>query len=58
MDISYTATAVIQAQSLTSTGNLPIITGGDISTWTQKDLKKGTYYKYVDKAYRMVNGKR
>ena len=34
------------------------ITGGDISTWTQKDLKKGTYYKYVVKAYRMVNGKK
>lgn len=37
---------------------LAIITGGDISTWTQKDLKKGTYYKYVVKAYRMVNGKK
>ena len=24
----------------------------------QKDLKKGTYYKYVVKAYRMVNGKK
>ena len=34
------------------------ITGGDISTWTQKDLKKGTYYKYVVKAYRLVNGKK
>ena len=37
---------------------LATITGGDISTWTQKDLKKGTYYKYVIKAYRMVNGKK
>ena len=37
---------------------LAIITGGDISTWTQKDLKKGTYYKYVVKAYRLVNGKK
>ena len=37
---------------------LATITGGDISTWTQKDLKKGTYYKYVVKAYRMVNGKK
>ena len=36
---------------------LATITGGDISTWTQKDLKKGTYYKYVVKAYRLVNGK-
>ena len=38
--------------------NLATITGGDISTWTQKDLKKGTYYKYVVKAYRLVNGKK
>lgn len=37
---------------------LATITGGDISTWTQKDLKKGIYYKYVVKAYRMVNGKK
>ena len=37
---------------------LATITGGDISTWTRKDLKKGTYYKYVVKAYRMVNGKK
>ena len=37
---------------------LVTITGGDISTWTQKDLKKGTYYKYVVKAYRLVNGKK
>ena len=37
---------------------LATITGGDISTWTQKDLKKGTYYKYVIKAYRLVNGKK
>ena len=37
---------------------LATITGGDISTWTQKDLEKGTYYKYVVKAYRLVNGKK
>lgn len=37
---------------------LATITGGDISTWSQKDLKKGTYYKYVVKAYRLVNGKK
>ena len=37
---------------------LATITGGDISSWTQKDLKKGTYYKYVVKAYRLVNGKK
>lgn len=37
---------------------LATITGGDISTWTQKNLKKGTYYKYVVKAYRLVNGKK
>ena len=37
---------------------LATITGRDISTWTQKDLKKGTYYKYVVKAYRLVNGKK
>lgn len=37
---------------------LATITGGDISTWIQKDLKKGTYYKYVVKAYRLVNGKK
>ena len=37
---------------------LATITGGDISTWTQKDLKKGTYYKYVVKAYRLVSGKK
>ena len=37
---------------------LATITSGDISTWTQKDLKKGTYYKYVVKAYRLVNGKK
>ena len=37
---------------------LATITGGDISAWTQKDLKKGTYYKYVVKAYRLVNGKK
>lgn len=37
---------------------LATITGGDISTWTQKELKKGTYYKYVVKAYRLVNGKK
>ena len=37
---------------------LATITGGDISTWTQKDLKKCTYYKYVVKAYRLVNGKK
>ena len=58
MDISYTATAVIQVQSLTSTGSLPLSPVEDISTWTQKDLKKGTYYKYVVKAYRLVNGKK
>lgn len=37
---------------------LATIIGGDISTWIQKDLKKGTYYKYVVKAYRLVNGKK
>lgn len=37
---------------------LATITGRDISTWTQKNLKKGTYYKYVVKAYRLVNGKK
>ena len=27
-------------------------------TWTQKKLKKGTYYKYMVVAYRNVNGKK
>lgn len=26
-------------------------------TWTQKNLKKGKYYKYVVKAYQVINGK-
>ena len=26
-------------------------------TWTQKNLKKGTYYKYVVKVYQVINGK-
>ena len=37
---------------------LATITNGKTRTWTQKDLKKGTYYKYVVKAYKIVNGKK
>ena len=34
------------------------ISNGSTRTWTQKSLKKGTYYKYIVKAYRIINGKK
>ena len=37
---------------------LATITNGNTRTWTQKGLKKATYYKYVVKAYKVVNGKK
>lgn len=37
---------------------LATITNSKTRTWTQKDLKKGTYYKYIVKAYKLVNGKK
>ena len=37
---------------------LATITNGNTRTWTQKGLKKATYYKYVVKAYKIVNGKK
>lgn len=36
---------------------LKTITTNNTLTWTQKNLKKATYYKYIVKAYRLVNGK-
>lgn len=35
---------------------LATITNG--RTWTHKNLKKGTFYKYIVKAYKIVDGKR
>ena len=37
---------------------LATITSGKTQTWTQKELKKGTFYKYVVKAYKLVDGKK
>ena len=34
------------------------ISNGSTRTWTQKSLKKGTYYKSIVKAYRIINGKK
>lgn len=33
------------------------IVGGNKTQYTQKKLKKGTYYKYIVRAYKLVNGK-
>lgn len=35
-----------------------VIRDGDVTTWTDRNLKQGTYYKYCVKAYKLVNGKR
>ena len=35
---------------------LATITNG--RTWTHKNLKKGTFYKYIVKAYKIVDGKK
>lgn len=37
---------------------LATLTSGRTQTWTQKGLKKGTFYQYVVKAYKMVDGKK
>lgn len=37
---------------------LATITSGKNQTWVQKGLKKGTFYKYVVKAYKLVDGKK
>ena len=37
---------------------LRIVKGASKTTWTQKKLKKGTYYKYIVAAYKEVDGKR
>lgn len=37
---------------------LTTITNGKTRTWTHTKLKKATYYKYVVKAYKLVNGKK
>lgn len=36
---------------------LKTITNNKTITWTQKNLKKATQYKYIVKAYKLVNGK-
>ncbi len=35
-----------------------VIKDGEITTWTDKKLKQGTYYKYYIKAYKLINGKK
>ena len=37
---------------------LTVIKNGNKTTWTDKNLKSGTYYKYYVKAYKVVKGKR
>ena len=37
---------------------LATITNGKTQTWVQKGLKKGTFYKYIVKAYKLVDGKK
>ena len=37
---------------------LATIADGNATGWTHKNLKKGTYYKYIVKAYKVVNGKK
>lgn len=37
---------------------LVTITNGKIKTWTNTGLKKATYYKYIVKAYKLVDGKK
>lgn len=37
---------------------LVTITDGKTQSWTQEELKKGTFYKYIVKAYKLVNGKK
>ena len=37
---------------------LATVTDGNTTGWTHKNLKKGTYYKYIVKAYKVVNGKK
>ena len=37
---------------------LVTIKNGGATTWTHKNLKSGTYYKYFIKAYKLVNGKK
>ena len=34
------------------------ISNGSTRTWIQKSLKKGTFYKYIVKAYKIVDGKK
>ena len=35
-----------------------VIENGETTTWTDKNLASGTYYKYYIKAYKLVNGKK
>ena len=37
---------------------LATITNGKTQSWTQEELKKGTFYKYIVKAYKLVDGKK
>ncbi|MBO5154454.1 MAG: Ig-like domain-containing protein [Eubacterium sp.] len=37
---------------------LATIKNGNTTTWTDKNLTSGTYYKYYIKAYKLVNGKK
>ena len=37
---------------------LAVIKDGSTTTWTDRDLKSGTYYKYYVKAYKLVDGKK
>lgn len=37
---------------------LKTLSGNRIVSWTQKQCKKGTFYKYKVKAYKIVNGKK
>uniref|UniRef100_UPI000A82D741 Ig-like domain-containing protein n=1 Tax=Acetivibrio ethanolgignens TaxID=290052 RepID=UPI000A82D741 len=55
--VVYGAQCNTKAKTYKITG-LVVIKDGSTTTWTDKALKSGTYYKYYVKAYKLVDGKK